>query len=182
VASALGFQCARVGGGMLLRVVGDGGAVVEVVDVVVSDSVVVRWASVVPVVGMGEVGRCVLVEDEGGRSVMGVVLRLSEDEYSERGGVGGGWVWCVARRETGRSVGRSTAGTYIGDFGGRSCRGGAWGGSTECSCRGEVGDAVDGVVPADEAGENMGGVTLRGGVCVDMAEAMFCFRDEVGEV
>jgi hypothetical protein len=65
-----------------------------------------------------------------------------------RGGVSG-----VGRRLTGRSVGRSTAGTYMGAFGGRSCffaKPGAAPRRYWAELRGEVGD---GVVEAESEGE-----------------------------
>lgn len=52
----------------------------------------------------------------------------------------------------GGSVGRKTAGTYRGDFGGRSCR--VWAGRCEASmARGEVGEALLGVAVAELMGE-----------------------------
>ena len=52
----------------------------------------------------------------------------------------------------GGSVGRRTAGTYRGDFGGRSCRvcAGTWGGRV---ARGEVGEMLAGVPFAELTGE-----------------------------
>ena len=64
--------------------------------------------------------------------------KLSVLPWTERGGVRG-----VVR--CGRSVGRNAAGTYMGDFGGRSCRFARGRLGKVDDCEGEAGDRFTGV-------------------------------------
>lgn len=74
-------------------------------------------------------------------------LRLSVLLFTLRGGVSGDGRW-------GRSVGRSAAGMYMGDFGGRSCRVG-WGklGNMNEEC-GDAGDRLLSAPTPGSTGEN----------------------------
>lgn len=76
------------------------------------------------------------------------LFRLSKLLFRLCGGVSGD---CFAAR-FGGSVGRSTAGTYKGDFGGRSCP--VWTGRGRLDgARGDVGEALLGVALVEFAGD-----------------------------